>query len=204
MALKLKGDELRAAFARLRICLIEENDEHEIANKLGLTWAEVDALKKKFYDHEASIVRGESTEHTYVRYLIDQRACIADLDKIISDYEKQKNVSAIVSAVRVKSEILDRMIKLGQDFGLVERKAEGKSLAAGDAIRNMGASEIKQYIIKEIKVFNNMMLKFGDQDLMSMDPGPLYIPAQTEKKPVKGHARSKVSGGRRAVRGKSK
>lgn len=204
MALKLRGKEMRAALAKLRGHIVEGLDHQDICDELGLDWGEVDELKRKLLDEEAEVVRHKSTEHTYVEYCMEMRRCMSDLDKVVADYTKQKNVTGFVGAVRARAELLDRMIKTGQDFGLIERKAEGASFAAGEAIKNMANADLRKYIYSEINTFNTLIVKFGDQSILEMEPGPLYQTISTPKQPVrktKGHARSKVLAGRRVVRG---
>lgn len=202
MALKLRGDELRTAFAKLRGCLTEGLDEGETTQRLGLPWEEMLELKRRFYDNEAEILRNRSTEHSFVRYVVEQRQCLHDLESVISDYQTQKNVAAYVGAVRAKSDIMDRILKTGVDLGLIDRVQEGKGYAAGEAIKGMPNVELRQYIVAEMRVFNEWMLRFGDQGIVDVSTGPLHRPQQKEKTPVRGHARTKVHGGRRVVREK--
>lgn len=204
MALKLRGKELRSAFAQLRAAIVEGLDHSEMCERFGLNWSEVEELRRRFLDSEAEVVRHKSTEHTYVEYCLEMRRCMKDLDRIVTDYTKQKNVTGYVGAVRARAELLDKMIKTGQDFGLIERTAEGKGYAAGEAIKSLNNADFKKYIYNEINVFNTVMVRFGDQSIMEMEPGPLYQALSKPKNPVhktKGHSRSKVLAGRRVVRG---
>ena len=220
MALKLAPKELRIAFAKLRVCLVEGLEPDEMCERLGLQWGDVEELRRRYLDHEADIVRHKPTEHTYVEYCLEMRKCIQDLERVTLEYEggvedaeggkdvkgkpKTVNVSGYVGAVRARADIIDRIIKQGQEFGFIERKAESKGYAAGQAIKDLSNADFRQYIFNEINVFNTMQMKFGDRSIMDVEPGPLYAPTANRKFPVhkiKGHARSKVFGGRQLTRG---
>jgi len=196
--LQLRGDALRVALSKLRVCLVDKKKDDEICKDLGLTWEELLELKRKFYDGEAEILRGRSTEHTYVRYVLEQRQCMTDLDKVIK--KAHEGNSSYVSAVRAKSDILDRILKTGIELGLVQRLADGGGYAAGEAIKSMNNKEFRGYIIQEIQVLNQMMVRFGDTTIMDVEVGPLYEIKKQPKTPVKGHSRSKTFGGRRVVK----
>lgn len=199
-SLQLKGDALRTALGKLRVCLVEKKKDADICDTLGLKWEELLELKRRFYDAEAEILRGRSTEHTYVRYVLEQRQCMTDLDVVIT--KDNKGNSSYVSAVRAKSDILDRILKTGVELGLIQRLADGAGYAAGEAIKSMNNRDFRVYITQEIQVLNQMMVKFGDTSIMDVGVGPLYSPKKQPKTPVKGHSRSKTFGGRRLVKGK--
>lgn len=188
------------AYARLRALLVEGADDTKAAKELKLTWEELQELKRGFYDHEAEILRGRSTEHTYIRFAIEQRQCIEDLDRVIADYQQQKNVTGYVSAVRAKSDILERVLKMGQELGLVERLSKGEGYAAGEAIKQMNNVQFRQYIINFVSDFHDLMLRFGDHSITQVTLGSLHQPLRKPKQPVKGHSRAAVHKGRRLVK----
>lgn len=200
MSLQLKGDELRTALSRLRVCLVEKKSDAEICDELGVSWEELLDLKRKFFEAEAEILRGRSTEITYVRYVLEQRQCMSDLDAVI--IEENKGNAGFVSAVRAKSDILDRILKTGVELGLIQRLADGAGYAAGEAIKSLNNKDFRVYITQEIQVLNQMMIRFGDTSIMDVEVGPLYEPKKQQKMPVKGHSRTKTYGGRRLVKGK--
>lgn len=195
----------------MRGALIEGLDDDKLCERFGgCSLQEVDELRRKFLDYEAEQLRSTSTEHRYVEYVLEMQHCIADLEKVVSNFAVSNQVSAYVGAVRAKADLLDRIIKTGQEFGLIERKSDGKGAEAGEAIKGLTNPEIKQYIVKEIQIFNNVMLKFGDQNITDLDPGPIYaaMSSAIPKNPVptlpptkvQGRARNPVHHGRRVVR----
>lgn len=207
------------AFAKMRGCITEGLSDEEICERFGLPWEAIDEIRRKFMDEEAEYIRHRSTEHTYVQYCLEMRRCIEDLEKVGIDYVRgpesteesiaaaaKVNVSGFVGAVRARADILDRIIKTGQDFGLIERKVDGKGFAAGEAIKDMNNAEFRRYIFQEINVFNTLQVKYGDRNFEDIDPGPLYQSISTPKFPIQKttpHARGKVYGGRKAVKKRS-
>jgi len=194
--------EERNAFARLRGYLQEGKDDEGLCEAFGRPYEEIQILKSCFFESEKELLRKRSTEETYAVYIIEQRRCMNDLERVIEDYDKQKNVQAYVGAIKAKSEILDKIIKTGQDFGLIERAEEGRGFVAGQALIQMTHVEQKQYIIGELKALNDYMLRYGDQNILALDPGPLHLPLPAEQEKTKAHSRTSVYGGRRVVHGK--
>lgn len=201
MSLGLKGVEKRAAFAKLRGCLEEGLEDDDLTLRLGYDWGQIQELKQAFFEHEAEGIRKRSTEQAYAEYVIEQRRCMKDLDKVIDDYKDGKNLQAFVGAVRAKSGIIDQMVKTGQEFGLIERKTPGQISVAGQAIFQMTKVELKQLIIAEQSSLQSVLERYGDQAIGDLDPGPLHLPLSTPKTPVKAHARTTVHKGRRVVKG---
>jgi hypothetical protein len=200
-----KKDE-RHQIAKLRALLVEGIAPEDVRRRLGnVEWREVQDLQRKLLEEDAEVIRHKPTEHTYAEYCIEQRRNMRDLDRVIKDYEKNQNISGYVSAIRARAELLDRVIKVGQDFGLIERLAEGKGYAAGEAIKGMSNPQLRQHIYNEITVFNQMTVKFGgEQGIKDLEPGPLYLPARSDKHPVKRtkpHLRGNVFGGKSKAHG---
>jgi hypothetical protein len=201
MGLQLTKEELRAAYAKLRTCLTEGLEDVEIMERMNLEWEEVVDLKRRFLDHEAETLRSRSTEQAYVRYALEQRQCVTDLEKVIKECSEKKNATARVAAIRAKSDILDRTAKMGLELGLLKRVATGSGLEAGQALREMPNTELRNYILAEINVFNQVRIQCGEGSILDLVPGPLHrSPPPKAKFPVKGHSRSKVFGGRRVTK----
>lgn len=212
--MELEGEQREEALAKLRTCLEKGMYDDEIRQELCYAPEIIKELRDELNDRESTAVRQRSTEETYAQFVFEQRRCISDLDKIIADfapdgldddkvkYVKNRNINGYVTAVRTKSDIIDKILKTGQDLGLIERTAAAKGLIAGQAIFNMTNIELKQYVVGEMKALYEWMEQFGDKDITALDPGPLHIQVSQPKQPVKAHTRNLVYGGRRVVRGK--
>jgi hypothetical protein len=174
-------------------------EDSDIADEMGLAWEEIYELKRKFFDHEAELLRSRSTEHTYVKYAIEMRQCITDLKAVEKDSADQKNQSARVNAIKAQADVHKELMRTGLDLGLIKRISTG-GLEAGQAIKEMSNVEFRKHIMTEVTEFHEMRMRFGDQGLLDLEPGPLHRSPVIKKVPVKGHVRTRVHGGRRVVK----
>lgn len=195
MSLVLRGKELRSAFAKLRAYITEGNSDEEIASEFGISFEEFEDLKQKYLDHEVDIALKKPSEHTYVEYVLEQQRCISDLDNLIKSFgvvedeidddldesysrrkqHKARNIAGYVGAVKAKSDIIDKIVKTGQEFGLIEQKEKAKA-NPGEVIFNMSKVEIIQYLTSEMKGFSETMMRYGDRDITALDVGPIHQP----------------------------
>jgi hypothetical protein len=131
-------------------------------------------LKEIALANEIERVKSTTTEQTYVEYCLAQRGCINDLNTLLDQYREAKNASAIVGAVKARSDIIDKMIKLGQDFGIIEKKPEEKRLVAGVVVTQLSNDDLRAAIAEQISSLNSLVTQYGDKNFAELDPGDLY------------------------------
>lgn len=192
--------ELREAIAELLSYLASGYDDSEARVELGLDPEQYAALKREMYSQQAEYYRTRSTEEMYSDYVIEQRACINELDKIVARFVDDKQSSAAVGAIRARSDIVDKIVKLGQDVGLIEKEPERKVIFGGVAIASLSDAQLRRAIVGEVKELDGLIAAFGDgMSIMDMDPGPLHRMLPEPKK-ASGGSSAKVSGARRVVK----
>lgn len=137
-------------------------------------------VKQAALDSEVERLKDVKTEQVYVEYCMAQRGCIHDLDVVL----KTKNVpmTAYVGAVKARSEILDKMIKFGQDVGIIAKAPDKKQIVAGVVVTQLSNEELKAAITDQIAGLNQLVTEFGDQKFDQLDPGQLYRAKPIEAK----------------------
>lgn len=195
--------KLRKAIAQLTEFYSAGATDEEAQELLGVTDAKFIKLKKALYDQETERLSTTPTEHVYVQYVINQIGCIRDLNELYKACKSQKNSNAGVGAIRARSEIFDKIIKTGQEFGVLEKKPEEKRIVAGVLVAQLSNVQLRQSITSALGDLNEMVSTFGNLDITQVTPGQLHyaLPELAEKADKTNRARtSKVSGGRRVVK----
>ncbi len=216
MALQLSNVELRAACATLRAYLQTGDADIDIAAKMGLVWEEFVELKKALFDQERVEVSKKSVEDVYTDYRFAQARNAHDLTDMIERFKETKQGTALVSAIKLRSEISDKLIKVGQEFGII--KLEPKKQVLGILVQDMTSNQLQGAVKEEMMRMQAITRSYGEaSDILDVDPGETHYQIEGEyKKPVqllpapsqadqpierpKPHFRSKVGGGRRVVR----
>ena len=188
-----------------------------IMDKLGLMPDEYFDMKRRAIRSQVEAFRRRSTEEIYAEYVLQQAACIRDLTGLAATAHGKKDARALIAAVTARSNIYDKIIKTGQDFGIIEKKAERREIALGVVLANLSDEDLRGRISGELTGIKDLMIKFADKDLLDLRPGKLHrklpaLPAGKQSvpspvKPVAG-AQSKtnracanrVHGGRRVVK----
>ena len=189
----------RKKAAELLVKLAEGKTDDVAQAELGVSPARYIRLKKSVFDLEAERIRTVPTEHTYIQYCLAQMGCIKDLTDLLKEAKKQKNSNASVGAIRARSDIYDKLIKTGQEFGILEKKPEEKRIVAGIIVANLSNDQLKQAITSAIGSLNDMVLRFGDLDMTQIDAGPLHYELPETSKTNRAKA-NRVHKGRRVVK----
>lgn len=189
MATKFTKAQLQEAIQSIYSAMIEGQSDEEAAAELGLEAEEFQKLKDAMYDSKSDELRTRPTEHTYVQYIIDQSRNIHDLTDMIADFKLSRNHAAMVGAVKVRSDIMDKLIKFGQEFGIIHKEAKKGELLVGHVVADMTNKQLKTAITAELSALNSLVKKYGDRGIVDMDPGALHRgprlpPARIEDGPV--------------------
>jgi len=174
MSMKLTKEQVKEAVATIYGLLCSGKEDSEILDEMGIGVEEFEKLKAAMFDAKADEVRARPTEHTYVQYMIDQLRNLRDLDDMVGTFKTTKQYNAMVGAVRARSEILDKLIAKGQEFGLIHKMPDKKEIVAGVLIADLTNKELKTMITKELTNLNSMMRRYGDKSILDIEPGALH------------------------------
>jgi hypothetical protein len=185
-----------------------ENDD-EIRAKFAMDIDTYDRFAKECLLQEVDRIQSKSVGEVYVEYMLAQKKCISDLERMATRFDNVKHYSALVNSVKTRSDILDKIIKVGQDFGLLEKRPERREIVAGLMIAKMDDDQLRNTILGELKNLEKMMNHIGNQTIIDLPQGEMYreLPAPLQMKEPEstpGHKSKShvVSGGRKVVKKK--
>jgi len=176
MILELSKAELREAVAKILSLTLSGKDEEEIAGLMSLTPAQFEQVKKEMLSREAERLVSRDNEEIYADYVLQQLSCIRDLIKIQRDFTGEKNTSAMVGAIRARSDIVDKIVDRGQDLGFIHKAPDRRHITGGLVIAEMSNTDLRKAILGELQTVQSMMKDVGGggKDLLELTAGPLH------------------------------
>jgi len=183
--MRMTPEELEAAANVLYDALSAGIPDDDAMEDLGVDEATYARIKSKMFDVKAEEIRTKPTEHIYVQYMLDQAANIRDLTDMISEFKATKQYNAMVGAIRTRADLQDRLIKQGQDFGIIQSGNQQRQVVAGIVLTELTNIELKRAALRELRTLNRLMESDGDKDFLDVEGnevhrGPALEPALPE------------------------
>lgn len=181
-------------------------DDAKICEKLGISLLQLAPLKRKIY--HAAKIRFQNLDKfsVYSDYCDRSSEMVNELNEIKLKFRNRGQWTALVAAVKQKKEIYDSVIKLGQDFGLIDRKETELRVSGEMAFSTMSDRDVKEEIEKEVKKMHEIaagnvidmrpeLLGVTDEEVASYVPNNLVrLDASKDKKQkTKIHSKIKVT-----------
>jgi len=154
--------------------LLKGLNHTEVMELLGYTVETYEEVRKFMLEMRTSELREKPREHVYIDYVIEQRKNLYDLDNLIKNLDEKTQYNAVVGAIRLRSDIVDKIVEKGQEFGFIKKTAERKELIAGIALIDMSNEDLKKHIVGQTKMLTTAMDKYGEADFMDTRDGPLH------------------------------
>lgn len=204
--------ELTYHVRKMRALLEAGKSFDECRKALGLTSEEYDRVRKVCCEEEAKRIREKSKEEIYSEYVVEQRKCLAALERIIDRPAKDGKGSdtALLNAIKIKSEIEDKIIEKGQELGILEKV--GKKMSSGPVVvtdmedaqtKKMRDEDLRDSISNEAMNLERVTNKFQGKSLSEISVPQIYRksnkPIDLEKRELEKHHKAntfRVQGGR--------
>jgi len=167
-----KESDIHEAIATIYTKLCEGKTDKEIMHEMGLEADEFVAFKTAMMDAKIDELRTMPEEHMYVRYMIEQNINIKDLTQMINQFKSTKQYNALVGAVRARSEILDKIIAKGQEFGIIKKTPSRKEVVAGVLVADMTNNDLRTGITQAIKQLDQLVKMYGNNKTILELPEP--------------------------------
>lgn len=224
---KWAAGEVRLKIAEMKSKLMSGITDLQIAEEMKLDVQDYNALKREMYESDKFELAGKNSEEVFIDYRLRQEGCIKDLEVMVNSFKVTKQYNAMVGAVRAKSDILDKIILRGQEFGVLEKVPERKMVIAGVMVAALSNDELRAAVAKETIGMAEVLKKYGDSDILgkplktaaeaallptALPPGeaiveaaPVYVPkfSETMKPKEAAGGLSKVAGGKATAAAKA-
>lgn len=162
---RFKASELRAKLGYIKAQLTAGKPDLEIAESMNLSAKVYNDLRKELMRQETESMYAKTPEEVYLDYKWKTLQCVEDIDRMIEQFHTSKQYNAFVGAIRTKSDLLDKIIKTGQDMGMVKKAAASKLVIHGVALHQMDNADLRHAIVKETQQLAAAMKQFDFVDM---------------------------------------
>jgi len=176
--------EVKILVALFMIHLAQGKSDVQIIEEMGLQGIkEYNQLKAWMYEQEVPANTNMPPEQLFIDYKLAQDGCIKALNDVIELFKETRQGNALVGAVRAKSDLLDKIVKRGNELGVLE-KGKGRhapTIIGGIDISNMTEIDIAIRIKRELKELDSIV---GD-NIIDVTPDDAELPPTTKIKRIK-------------------
>ena len=149
--------------------LLDGETDGEIMDSMGLDVQEYHRYKENLYQLKTDELKERPPEYVYVDYVIQQTDNLQKLTNIIDDMMRVKeHTSVLIGAIRAKSDIHDKLIVKGQEFGLIKKVPSRKEIVAGVTVSELTNDDLKKAITGALNDLNRMTERYGDVDFKKL------------------------------------
>jgi hypothetical protein len=156
--------------------MVQGKTDRYIRKQLDLDREEFEACKRFMLEDKSEKIRQQPREHYFIEYETEQRRNIKDLDGLIRNLDANSQYNALVGAIRLRSDITDKIVNRAQEFGLVKKEAaETKLTVGGVVVAQLDAAGLRKAIVDNTRGLSELMSKYGEKDFAALPaPGTLH------------------------------
>lgn len=150
-----------------------EKSDEEIRQATGLTFARFKEIKREALREDVDRLRTQSTEEVYLDHREKQHGIIERLLTMAKELAGTTQASSAVAAIKAVGDINERLIKTGQEMGIIEKAPERKQVAHGHAVLfgNMSDPDLRKVITGFAAQARVLEAEYGSMDISEVDFG---------------------------------
>jgi hypothetical protein len=166
---KLSKTEMLEAVGKIYQLASEGKSEREISDEIGLDVETVGALYRQMVDMKSDEIKNKPIEHTYVEYMLKQLRNICDLNEVIEKLKDTKQYNqAMISAIRTRADIWDKLIAKGQECSVIKKAPERQEIGVAMMVAELSNSDLRREVKTAITKMTDMIERHGETDFMKL------------------------------------
>jgi len=135
--------------------------DHQICQRLDIEMNILQIYRNEIVEEDTYVIQHITPESAYCDYLEKMGELLRQLQKEKRRASKLRQMAATMAAIKLQADLYDRCVKLGQEFGFLEKKASEIKISQEFKFSEMSDKELKKAIQDEFK---------GIQDLVKNEP----------------------------------
>lgn len=178
------------------------DDDETIRAATGLSHAQFRQLKREVTARDVQGLHDQKTADVFVEYRRKQHRLARRLEVMADEFKLGGQSAPQVAAVKAISDVYDRVIRTGQEMGVIEKAPERTQVSGAFMFSNMSNAALRKFVAGIAKQSEELISRYGTQNIVDAQFGPVYYALPEEGASGDKHNRAvtaRVSGGRRGA-----
>jgi hypothetical protein len=116
------------------------------------------SIEKYVVDEDRRLWSETDSRSVFASYREQQLQITSELEDLSEIFRGSKQFSALVSALRTRADVLDRIIKTGQDLGIIHKTAKQVEVSGTVDVTQLDVKELRVHITKQVDEINRLLI----------------------------------------------
>ncbi len=178
------------------------DDDEAIRASTGLSHAQFRQLKREVTARDVHGLHDQKTADIFVEYRRKQYRLARRLEVMADGFRDGGQASPQVAAINAISNLYDRVIRTGQEMGVIEKAPERSQVSGAFMFSDMSNAALRKFVTGIAVQSEELLGRYGTQNIVDAEFGQVYYALPEDDGAGDKHNRAvtaRVSGGRRSA-----
>jgi len=148
----------KSAVTYLRVFIAEGLSREEIRLRLNIDDVTYDVLETRLVERDGAKFTSMGTAHRYYYYMLRMEQCARELDDFIQLHmEEDSRKSGVVGAIKAKAQIFKDTMVMGQELGIVNKRAKELRVLGELNLNVLPTDELKSLYDEKLSEFKSIV-----------------------------------------------
>jgi hypothetical protein len=156
-----KNQELnqkRKDAAQYRACRALLWERERILQETGWSLQWFTSIEKFVSDEDRRMWAETDARQVFASYRDQQLQIAGELEDLTEVFRGSKQFSALVTALRTRADVLDRIVKTGQELGVIHKASKHVEVSAKVDVTQLDVKELRVHITKQVAEIERLLL----------------------------------------------
>lgn len=116
------------------------------------------SIEKYVGDEDRRLWSETDSRSIFASYREQQLQIAGELEDLSEIFRGSKQFSALVSALRTRADVLDRIVKIGQELGVIHKTAKQLEVSGTVDVTQLNVTELRVHITKQVEEINRLLV----------------------------------------------
>jgi len=149
---------LKTAIVYMRAFVAEGLSREEIKGRLSIEDTVYDMIETRLVEHDGAKFTNMGTAHRYYFFALRMEQCARELDDFVRMHmEDDPRKSGVVGAIKAKAQIHKDVMTMGQDLGIIAKRAKEMRLLGELNLNLVETDELKEMFEEKMQQFRDIV-----------------------------------------------
>ncbi len=121
------------------------------------------SIEKYVQDEDRRLWSETDSRSVFAAYREQQIQVASELEDLSEIFRGSKQFSALVSALRTRADVLDRILRAGQELGVIHKTPKQVEVSGTVDVTQLSATELRVHITRQVEEIERLLVPAGGE-----------------------------------------